>query len=162
MNEVDYTTKFEQIIKSMAYNDVKSVQIRSYFWSLFSCIRTEYGDLRVQIRSYFWSVFSRIRNEYGEKNVQIRSYFWSVFSLFRTEYGEILRTEYGKIRTRKSSIFGHFLRSGGDLLKNVCSRIISKGIQNFFYRYIKSYGHQDKNEATSQSTSEVTMHCQNA
>ena len=25
---------------------VKSVQIRSYFWSVFSCIRTEYGDLR--------------------------------------------------------------------------------------------------------------------
>ena len=25
---------------------VKSVQIRSYFWPVFSCIRTEYGDLR--------------------------------------------------------------------------------------------------------------------
>ena len=25
---------------------VKSVQIRSFFWSVFSCIRTEYGDLR--------------------------------------------------------------------------------------------------------------------
>ena len=25
---------------------VKSVQIRSYFWSVVSCIRTEYGDLR--------------------------------------------------------------------------------------------------------------------
>ena len=25
---------------------VKSVQIRSFFWSAFSCIRTEYGDLR--------------------------------------------------------------------------------------------------------------------
>ena len=25
---------------------VKCVQIRSYFWSEFSCIRTEYGDLR--------------------------------------------------------------------------------------------------------------------
>ena len=24
---------------------VKSVQIRSFFWSIFSCIRTEYGDL---------------------------------------------------------------------------------------------------------------------
>ena len=24
---------------------VRSVQIRSYFWSVFSCIRTEYGDL---------------------------------------------------------------------------------------------------------------------
>ena len=25
---------------------VKSVQMRSYFWPVFSCIRTEYGDLR--------------------------------------------------------------------------------------------------------------------
>ena len=25
---------------------VKRVQIRSYFWSVFSCIRIEYGDLR--------------------------------------------------------------------------------------------------------------------
>ena len=25
---------------------VKSVQIRSFFWSIFSCIRTEYGDLQ--------------------------------------------------------------------------------------------------------------------
>ena len=25
---------------------VKSVQVRSFFWSIFSCIRTEYGDLR--------------------------------------------------------------------------------------------------------------------
>ena len=27
---------------------VKSVQIRSFFWSVFSCIRTEYGDLRIK------------------------------------------------------------------------------------------------------------------
>ena len=25
------------------YPRVKSVQVRSYFWSIFSCIRTEYG-----------------------------------------------------------------------------------------------------------------------
>ena len=28
---------------------VKSVQIRSFFWSVFSCIRTEYGDLRSKL-----------------------------------------------------------------------------------------------------------------
>ena len=38
---------------------VKSVQIWSFFWSVFSCIRTEYGDLRskspysVQIQENF-------------------------------------------------------------------------------------------------------------
>ena len=28
-----------------SHHCVKSVQIRSFFWSVFSCIRTEYGDL---------------------------------------------------------------------------------------------------------------------
>ena len=33
----------------MNYQCVKSVQIRSFFWSVFSCIRTEYRDLlRIQ------------------------------------------------------------------------------------------------------------------
>ena len=36
---------------------LKSVQIRSFFWSVFSCIRTEYGDL---LRK------SCIRTEYGD------------------------------------------------------------------------------------------------
>ena len=47
------------------------------------------------------------------KSAQIRSFFWSVFSLIRTEYGKILciQCECGKIRTRKSSVFGHFSRS---------------------------------------------------
>ena len=31
-------------------NCVKNVQIRSYFWFVFSCIRTEYGDLLVRIQ----------------------------------------------------------------------------------------------------------------
>ena len=30
---------------------VKSVQIRSHFWSVFSCIRTEYRDLRSKIHA---------------------------------------------------------------------------------------------------------------
>ena len=36
-------------------------------------------------------------------SVQIRSFSWSVFSC--------IRTEYGKIQTRKNSVFRHFLRS---------------------------------------------------
>ena len=41
------------------------------------------------------------------KSVQVGSYFWSAFSCIRTEYGEIL-SNYGKIRTRNNSVFGHF------------------------------------------------------
>ena len=29
----------------ISYNCAKSVQLRSYFWFVFSCIRTLYGDL---------------------------------------------------------------------------------------------------------------------
>ena len=63
---------------------MKVVQIRSYFWFVFSFIRTEYGDLR--------SVFSCIRTEYSV-NFHIQS-------------------EYRKIRTRNNSVFKHFSRSG--------------------------------------------------
>ena len=37
------------------------------------------------------------------ENVQIQSFFWSVFSR--------IQSKHGKIRTRKNSVFGHFLRS---------------------------------------------------
>ena len=35
------------------YHCVKSVQIRSFFWSVFTCIRSEYGDLRTRKNSVF-------------------------------------------------------------------------------------------------------------
>ena len=35
---------FENIYQNM--HCMKSVQTRSYFWSVFSCIRTEYGEIR--------------------------------------------------------------------------------------------------------------------
>ena len=34
------------IVYIVAHHRVKSVQIRSYFWFVFSSIRIEYGDLR--------------------------------------------------------------------------------------------------------------------
>ena len=33
------------ILCKVAFHYVKSVQIRRYFWSVFSCIRTEYGEI---------------------------------------------------------------------------------------------------------------------
>ena len=41
---------------------VKIVQMRSYFWSVFSCIRIEYGDL---LRKSLYSV--RIQENMGQK-----------------------------------------------------------------------------------------------
>ena len=51
------------------------------------------------------------------KSSQIRSFFRSVFSR--------IRTEYRKIRTRKNSVFGHFLYSEADTLTNVSWNIFS-------------------------------------
>ena len=50
---------------------VKSVQIRSFFWSVFSCIRTEYGDL---LRKPPYSV--RIQDNTDQKKVHI----WTLFT----------------------------------------------------------------------------------
>ena len=51
---------------------VKSVQIRSLFWSVFSCIRTEYGDLP-------WiSVFSPNTAKYGPEKTPYLDKFHTV------------------------------------------------------------------------------------
>ena len=48
----------------------KSVQIRSYFWSVFSCILTEYGEIRRDISPY--SVRER---EYRSRNNSVFGHF---------------------------------------------------------------------------------------
>ena len=48
----------------------KSVQIRSYFWYVFSCIRTEYGEIRRDISPY--SVRER---EYRSRNNSVFGHF---------------------------------------------------------------------------------------
>ena len=44
---------------------VKSVQIRSFFWSLFFCIRTEYGEISERENTEYLSVFSPNAGKYG-------------------------------------------------------------------------------------------------
>ena len=67
---------------------VKNVQIRSFFWSVFFCIQSEYRKIRI----FFYC--------HCVKSVQIRSFFWSVFSHIRTEYGEILNPNTYSARMR--------------------------------------------------------------
>ena len=52
------------------YHCVKSVQIQSFFWSLFFCIRTEYGDLRSK---YPYSV--RIQENTDQKKLRIWTFY---------------------------------------------------------------------------------------
>ena len=51
---------------------VKSVQVRSFFWSVFFRIRTEYGDL---LRKSLYSV--RIRENTDQKKLRVWSFLRS-------------------------------------------------------------------------------------
>ena len=76
---------------------VKSVQIRSFLWSVFSHIRTEYGEI---LRISPYSV--RMRENTDQKKLRI--------SL-------CIQSECGKIRTRKNAVFGRF--SHCDISRNL-------------------------------------------
>ena len=62
--------------------------------------------------------FPNIYHKHCAKGVHIQSFFWSAFSRICSEYGDLLskslysESKYGKIRIRKSSVFGLFSRSG--------------------------------------------------
>ena len=50
-----FDNSFHQLIKSIQHDDhcVTSFQIRSFFWSVFSCIWTEYSKIRTRRTSVF-------------------------------------------------------------------------------------------------------------
>ena len=59
---------------------VKSVQIRSFFWSVFSCIRTEYGDL---------DTFHAVMNKSSRQETHLEPCRTSMRELFaKTDYGK--------------------------------------------------------------------------
>ena len=117
-------------VKAWRYNShcVKSVQIRSFFWSVFSRIRAEYGEIlcippysvrmrenTAQKKLLIWALFTQCLNlslssvkawrynRHCVKSVQIRSFFWSVFSRIRAEYGEILCIPPYSVRMRENT-----------------------------------------------------------
>ena len=49
------------VLSLLSYHCMKSVQILSFFWSVFSCIRIEYGDFhsRFRILSECWKIRTR-------------------------------------------------------------------------------------------------------
>ena len=65
-----YFMQWEKQMTMRFQHCVKSVQIRSFFWSVFSCIRTEYGDL---LRKSPYSV--RIQENTDQKKLHI----WTLF-----------------------------------------------------------------------------------
>ena len=92
---------------------VKSFQIQSFFWSIFSCIWTEYEDLYCKspysVRIH--ETMEKCLREKCVKSIQIQSFLWSIFSSIWTENGSLLHKSpwksswksHRKIRTRKNS-----------------------------------------------------------
>ena len=75
---------------------MKRVQIRSYFWSVFSCIRTEYGDLLRNTRNFFTiceplkmllchfckSDFINFRATFAKTLLKKSLFLWQIFKTF--------------------------------------------------------------------------------
>ena len=54
-----------QKIKDQFSNCVKSVLIQNFFWSVFSCIRTEYGPKTFRI----WPLFTQCQTKWHDSNI---------------------------------------------------------------------------------------------
>ena len=67
---------------------VKSVQIRSYFWSVFSCIWTEYGDLQSNLR--IQSKYRKIRT----RNNSVLGHFSRSDPLFSLLFDVYLKNNF--------------------------------------------------------------------
>ena len=83
----------------------KRVYLNSRFTSTYSSrnFKTIYFVVMVTIRGVLRPC-QTYEKEHCVKKIRIRSFFWSVFSS--------IQSKCGKMRTRKSPVFGHFSRSG--------------------------------------------------
>ena len=91
---------------------MKSVQIQSFFWSVFSHIRTEYGDL---LRKSPYSV--RIRDNADQIKLRIWILFtqWIVLEISVTEFYVCMSTKNDSYLL-KTRIKGHEIRAQLDLV----------------------------------------------
>ena len=92
---------------------VKIVQIQRFFWSVFSSIRTEYGDL---LRKCPYSV--RIQENTDQKNVR----FWTLFTqcLQPFNFREILRILSRQYCREDEFIFVMIIKSINETMFNDC------------------------------------------
>ena len=87
-------TTYPQLLLHPEISLLIKIILRSLQRNVIYCVKS------VQIRSLFWSVL-----------------FWSVFPCTWAEYEDLygvnlrIQLEYGTIKTRKNSVFGHFWRS---------------------------------------------------
>ena len=85
------------LILFMGLHYVKYFQIRSFFWSVLSCIRTEYGKIR---RIFPYSVQTRENTDH--KKIRI----WRLFTAFTPPASQVLLTEWIEAILVSSTING--------------------------------------------------------
>ena len=79
---------------NLTWHCMKSVQIRSYFWSVFSRIRTEYGDLFKYgvISGPYFPVFGLNTGKYGPEITPYLDTYHAVWQILF--YNEFLVTSF--------------------------------------------------------------------
>ena len=70
-----YLHHFFLIFKTI-FHCVKIVQIRSYFWSVFSCIQSEYRKIRIRNNSVFGNFLRRVLYINVTDTTGSGPYFW--------------------------------------------------------------------------------------
>ena len=63
------------VLSHVTSHCVKSVQIWSYFWSIFSCIQTEYGEIR-SIQSEYWKIRIWNNSVFGHISRSDQQTYW--------------------------------------------------------------------------------------
>ena len=109
-----------QRLTLIQYYCVISVQMRSYFWSVSSCIQSKNCSQscprkckkKNKKNMCIAIIMTRQRLTliqcYCAISVQMQSYFWSVFSC--------IQSKFRKIRTRNNSALGHFSRRNHEMI----------------------------------------------
>ena len=85
----------------LGYHCMKSVQIRSFFWSVFSCIRTEHREIRTRKNSVFGHFSCRVFIKHYATLYVILVFFW-----LQTSFTDKLLT---KDKTLQCEVFKAFL-----------------------------------------------------
>ena len=84
---------------------MKSVQIQSYFWSIFSCIRTEYGDL-LRIQSEYRKIWTRNNSVFGQFSLSVD--IWVVKIKVSPRSGSVPLRQLNSVHKKgPSSLFYH-------------------------------------------------------
>ena len=119
-----------------------SFPISFHFFKLLSLFLINSFCPGIVKKHSFWDFKNTTNSTHPlRKNCPNTEYFWSVFSRIRTEYGNcivnlLIQSEYGKIQTRKNSVFGRFSHGAHKNENTITSpinlSIIKKLIEYFF------------------------------